>query len=148
LLLAADVRADVGTLRRSEERGGRRITVLTSPTPLRAGTVEVKVLVQQTGRTIPDVQVKVKTSRGDRRQQAAAVASSPFHVATLELAESGRWRIEVEVEKSAPVGFDVEVAEPAPSWHELAPWVAWPIVPIVLFAVHQGLVRRGRIGRG
>jgi hypothetical protein len=36
----------------------------------------------------------------------------------------------------------VEAAEPLPAWRSLWPWVAWPAVAVVLFSVHQVLVRR------
>ena len=39
--------ADGGTVRLSEEQGRYRITVFTAPAPLRAGPVDVSVLVQE-----------------------------------------------------------------------------------------------------
>src|SRR5262245_59336548 len=51
--------ADGGTLRLSEHKGDYRITVFTSPTAMRAGPVDVSVLVQDatTGELTPGVRV-------------------------------------------------------------------------------------------
>lgn len=144
-LLPALARADLGTLRSSEEQGGYRITVFTSPALPRAGLVEVKVLVQQQGRAA-DVPVRVRAAQGDRRVEALASPATPFQVAMLELDRAGTWHFDVEIAESARVGFEVDVAEPMPSWLALAPWIGWPIVPILLFVVHQALVRRGGYG--
>ena len=43
------------------------------------------------------------------------------------------------------VRFDVEAADRPPGWQAMAPWVGWPVVVILLFAVHQVFVwRKGR----
>ena len=57
----AAAEADGGTVRHSERRGDRSITVFTSPTPLRAGLVDVSVLVldANTGTPLVDVPVDV-----------------------------------------------------------------------------------------
>ena len=56
------LRADGGTIRLSEQKGNYRITVFTAPTPLRAGPVDISVLVQEaaTGEPAPGVQVTIK----------------------------------------------------------------------------------------
>lgn len=61
--------ADGGTLRFSEEKDGYRIAVFTTPTPLRAGPVDISVLVQNaaTGEPESGVQISVKVqSHGNR----------------------------------------------------------------------------------
>jgi hypothetical protein len=42
----------------------------------------------------------------------------------------------------AQVRFEIEAAEPLPSWLSMLPWVGWPGLAIVLFGVHQFFVRR------
>src|SRR6266403_1773002 len=56
------LRADGGTVRLSEQKGNYRITVFTSPTVLRAGPVDISVLVQEaaTGELASGVQVTIK----------------------------------------------------------------------------------------
>jgi hypothetical protein len=141
LLLATPAQADLGTLRISEEQAGERVTVFTSPAPLRAGPVEVKVLVQQGNRTVTDAAVRVTARRGDRQIRASAEPALPFQAAILELDQAGSWHFEVEVAGATRAGFTAEAAEPAPSWQALAPWIVWPMVPVLLFLAHQWLVR-------
>jgi hypothetical protein len=40
------------------------------------------------------------------------------------------------------LSFDVEAAPPWPSWVAMTGWLAWPLIPIVLFGVHVIRVRR------
>ena len=54
-------RADGGAVRLRQRAGGYQIAVFTSPTPFRAGPVDVSVLVQDaaTGECVPEAQVTV-----------------------------------------------------------------------------------------
>src|SRR5437868_5841580 len=58
-------RADGGMIRLSEQNGKYRITVFTSPAPLRAGPVDISVLVQDdmTGEVEPAAQVDIEAVR-------------------------------------------------------------------------------------
>src|SRR5580704_13866550 len=58
-LRGAAARADGGTVRYYDRLGDYRVTVFTSPAPLRAGPVDVSVLVQnvETGQPIVDAEV-------------------------------------------------------------------------------------------
>src|SRR5215467_12956482 len=55
------LRADGGTLCLLERAGGYQVAVFTAPTPLRAGPVDVSILVQnaQTGEQLPATRVVV-----------------------------------------------------------------------------------------
>ena len=75
----------------------------------------------------------------------AAATNKLFHAAQFDLRGAGTWRVDVAIDGPrgpARVGFDLEAAGPLPRWVELAFWIGWPVVPIVLFGVHQVLVRR------
>src|SRR5438445_9925471 len=76
------LRADGGTVRLSEKQGNYRLTVFTAPTPLRAGPVDVSVLVQDatTGEPASDVQVMIQAAW--RGSPALAI----HHPATTEAA--------------------------------------------------------------
>jgi hypothetical protein len=81
------------------------------------------------------------------RQAATAEAATNklFRSAVFELPESGWWQIEATVDGErgqARVRFDVEAADRPPSWQAMAPWVGWPALAVLLFAVHQTLARR------
>jgi hypothetical protein len=142
--------ADGGTLRFSERRGVRRISVFTSPTPLRVGQVDVSVLVQdaETGQPLLGVPIQVTVHSQQPPQMKTSTQASTdlatnkiMQAALLELSEPGRWHVEVSLtNEETPLVFEVEVAEPLPPWVELAPWIAWPLFAIVLFALEHWLV--------
>src|SRR6516225_11891006 len=65
-------RADGGAVRLRERVGGYQIAVFTSPTPFRAGPVDVSVLVQDaaTEECVPDARVTLRLmARGTGRVQ-------------------------------------------------------------------------------
>src|SRR5689334_17540453 len=64
-LLPSLAMADGGTVRLSEQQGGYSITVFTSPTVVRAGPVDISVLVQDaaTGERAAGVQVTITATR-------------------------------------------------------------------------------------
>ena len=64
-------RGDGGTVRLSEQRGGYQITAFTSPTPFRAGPVDISVFVQDTtsGEPVNDVRIVVRVAPIDRPEK-------------------------------------------------------------------------------
>jgi hypothetical protein len=146
--------ADGGTIRLSEQKGTYRITVFTSPAPLRAGPVDVSVFVQDaaTGAPTPDVrvtlEVKARGSPGVVLRQAAtaeAATNKLYRAANFDLPKPGWYALEVSVTaagEEAEVRCEVEAAEALPPWLATWPWVGWPLIVVLLFAVHQLLVRR------
>src|SRR5439155_5475524 len=149
--------ADGGVPRLSERAGGYRVSVFTSPTPFRAGPVDVSVLVQDadSGELVRDVRVTVRAAPRDRPGTGVshpatvdAATNKPYRAAVFELPEPGWWDMEVSVEGglgSAHVRFALEAADPPPRWWALAPWVVWPALAVGLFSLHQVLVRRRRV---
>src|SRR6266436_2880459 len=72
-------RADGGAVRLSEVVGSYRITLFTSPTPVRAGLVDVSVLVQDaaSSQPVPEARVSVKLApRGRPNESIAQIAST------------------------------------------------------------------------
>jgi hypothetical protein len=146
--------ADGGTVRCSELQGGRRVTVFTAPPTLRAGLVDVSVLVQdaESGTPLLDVPICVTAYPVDQPERrtsmpatALAATNQLLRAASMHFSEPGWWRVEVVVQGPAPpqaIGFDVEVADAPPPWLDLSLWIGWPLLAIGLFAVHQWLVRR------
>ena len=147
LLSDGDAFADGGTVRLVEVCEGYQISVFTSPTPCRVGTVDVSVMVQdaRTGRVSPESRVAVivtpraHPSRAKRCLATAAVATNKlFQAALVEIPTPGFWAIEVQVEgQQGPVGVqcEVEVAPALPRWEALWGWIAWPGVVVALFAL-------------
>src|SRR5260370_24925363 len=66
-LSPCQARADGGTVRLSEQKGSYRITVFTAPTLVRAGPVDISVLVQDadTGQPASGVQVSIEVEWRD-----------------------------------------------------------------------------------
>lgn len=146
--------ADGGRLCASERAGPWQVTVFASPAPLRAGVVDIGVLVLQTAsyEIAPDVTVAVdathaETGRHVREQASTAAATNKlFRSALCDLTVAGRWRVAVTISGPAAgaheVEFDVDVRSEMPGSWNLAYWIGWPVVPIALFLVHQCLVKR------
>ncbi|MCE9564825.1 MAG: hypothetical protein K8U57_22555 [Planctomycetes bacterium] len=157
LLLTLSVepaRADGGTVRASVRKGPWQITVFTSPTPLRAGAIDVSVLVQNAATGQPDSSVRVwvraeplneSTRRIAERATKENATNKLLLAAVFELSEPGWWHFRVTIyhgDDTEEVAFDLEAGEPLPRWMSLAGWIAWPVGVILVFAVHQRLVRR------
>jgi hypothetical protein len=152
-IASSTANGDGGTVRCSERRGDRSVTVFTSPTPLRAGTVDVSVLLLDAngGTPLIDVPVVVEArsadSQGRHMTRAAtneAATNKLMRAAEIEL-PAGKWHFAVFVDdpaKSSPLAFDVDVAEPIAPWVETSLWIGWPFAVIGLFAVHRLLVHR------
>ena len=150
LLFPGLLRADGGTVRFSKQCAGYRITLFTLPTSLRAGVVDFSVLVQAVDSAQPllDVPVTVHVYPENhpeqvRGGQATTVAATNklFHAIALELSEPGRWHVEVAVGADSRVETVLEVGPPMPAWIDLGLWIGWPAFAILLFALHQYLVR-------
>ena len=147
------LRADGGTIRLSEQKGNYRITVFTSPTVLRAGPVDISVFVQDaaTGEPALGVQVTIQAvwhgSPGVALYHPAtkqAATNKLYYAALLDLPEPGWYSVEVSIDGplgEAQVRCEVEAAEPLPQWLTMWPWIGWPVLAILLFGVHQFLVR-------
>jgi hypothetical protein len=153
LALSSFLRADGGTIRLLRKAGNYRVAVFTAPTPLRAGPVDISVLVQDasTNDPINGARVTVRLTRADGEDELSypatteAATNKLFHAAKFELPSAGRWELTVEVEGphgDATVRTALEAAGPLPRWLELWPLLGWPAVVVLLFCVHQFLVAR------
>jgi hypothetical protein len=136
-----------------EQKGSYRFTVFTTPTPLRAGAVDISVLVQDAATEEPLSGVQVTIEAEWRGSPGAAISHSAtkeaatnklYYAAVFDLPEPGRYSVEVSIDGTlgaAQVRFEMEAAEPMPPWLTVWPWVGWPILAILLFGIHQFLVR-------
>ena len=147
------LRADGGTLRLHEQAGNYQVAVFTSPTPLRAGPVDVSVWVQDaaTGESVTEACVTVRlTARGsgavaEYQATTDAATNKLFRAAVFQLPEPGWWDVDVTIEGphgSARVPFGVEADDALPRWRTLWLWFGWPALAVALFGIHQVLVRR------
>lgn len=153
-LHVAPARADGGLVRASGEQDGLLVTLFTSPTPLRVGSADVSVLVQDahTRDALLDAVVEVRLEPpggGDAlvttRLDHASATNKLLQAATLALAEPGRFRLVATARRgpaSAVTGAEVEVAEQLPALLALWPLLALPPAVVGIFIVHQWLRRR------
>jgi hypothetical protein len=120
---------------------------------VRAGPVDISVLIQDaaTREPVSGVRVEVKAQRRGSPEEviqhpatAEAATNKLYYAALFDLPGPGWYDLEVSVDGAlgqAEVPFELEAAEAPPSWLALAPWVGWPALAVVLFGVHQALVR-------
>ena len=149
LSLSAPAHADGGALLLYDKSGPYALAVFTSPTPLRAGAVDVSVLVQDArGNAVPDAVVVVRLQAGEQKLAAPATfelaTNKLFRAAHFDL-PAGRWDVTVEVTGSqgpATARTAVEVGEALTPALGMWPWFAWPALAVLAFAVHQVRVRR------
>lgn len=151
---ASPARADGGKVRVSEHRGRFHITVFTTPTPPRAGPVDISVLVQDaaTGEPLTDTHVAIELSpaKSENRRIAAratheAATNALLLSAVVDLPTPGAWEVLVRIEQAdhhAEVRFEMEIQPPPPGWFKLAGWIAWPAAVILLYGMHRLLAAR------
>jgi hypothetical protein len=154
LLSCAILYADGGAVRLVERQGPWQVSVFTSPTPLRAGSIDVSVLVQdaESSQPITDVTIAVRLTPRDRGGSAidalassAAATNKLMQAALVDLPHSGRWTVQVTCtagDDRAELHFDMEAGEPLPAWLGVWPWFSWPFGVVLLFGMHRWLVRR------
>jgi hypothetical protein len=153
LCSSSRLRADGGTVRAHEQAGAYRVTVFTSPTPLRAGLVDFTVLVQDaaSGECVPQARATLRlTARKtggflEHPATAEAATNKLYLAAVLELPDPGWWDVDIAIQGPqgpARVRFGVQADDALPRWQELWPWFAWPALVVLIFIVQRALVRR------
>lgn len=141
----SSARGDGGTVRISRDIGNWKVTVLTAPTPLVCGSLDVSVCVQDlaTGRIIPDAKVKVRLMpTGPKGMQQSRWATQEhstnklYRSAIFVVATPGEVQIEAEVEqgaRTAALECLAMVGPQSPGLSSLWIWIGWPILPIGLY---------------
>jgi hypothetical protein len=149
-----DALADGGRVVLVERHGDIEVSVFTSPNPLRAGPVDISVLLQdaKTDQPVADAQVSMNLTWRDspgRRIHAIATSAAATNKlmlsALVELPEPGWWDVEVICRAehgAAHVQFALEAGRPLPPWLSVWPWFSWPFGAVILFGVHRLLVWR------
>jgi hypothetical protein len=145
--------ADGGALQLYERAGPYRVALFVSPSPLRAGPIDLGILVQDptTGSPSPQTTVRFRLRRLAEREwsmpyfaDSTTATNKMLQAAHIELPESGAWELQIDVEGppgQAQIHHTLEVADPLPRWRELWLWFTWPALAFVLFGAHQYLTR-------
>lgn len=144
--------ADSGRVELSTVWGETRITVFSTPTPLRIGEVDIAVLLQneETGTVLRDQEIVVscQCQSSDTQVERAATheqsTNKLLHCARLHLSEAGNWNISIKVgdQIEATTAFVVKVSPPL-----LIPSGIWLIALSPLGFILLYLIRERIAGR-
>ncbi len=139
--------ADSGLIRLSEVSGPWRVTVMTDPTPLRQGPVDVSVLVQDeaTGRVIPDASIELSLQHDSGLLVLVEATTAQAEVQLMQAAkfplpESGDWSVETIVASAtntATVQWSFTAAPPLPPFDRVWPWLLPVPLGIMLYAINR-----------
>jgi hypothetical protein len=155
---ASRVLADGGRLAIVDRQGDLRVSVFTLPNPLRAGPVDISVLLQNahTDQPIRDAQVSVNAKlRDNTRRQVYATASRAaatnklMQAALFDLPEPGLWDVDVTCrtgDRVLQTQFAMDAGQPLPNWISVWSWFTWPLGVVLIFGVHRLLVWRRHYG--
>ena len=145
--------ADGGAIQSRQESGPFVITVFTSPAPLRAGPVDMSVLVQNrdTLQTVLDAAVSLHLQRADSvisvPATRALARNKLLYAANVDLAGAGEWQYSVTIIRGdfqASVSGRMIAAPAGTKLDSYLTYFAFPPLCIVLFGIHQWLGRRHR----
>lgn len=149
LAFVGNAAADGGAIVAHEETGDLVVTVFAAPVPLRAGLVDISVLVQSARdeSAVLDAEVAVALSSGggvvDRaRADHAGATNQLFYAAQLEIPAPGAWRLDVAVEHEGAEVLLETILEAAPGLAPASrfwPWLALPLLVVGVFLLHQWL---------
>jgi len=145
--------ADGGVVRARAVSGPFIISIFTASDPLRAGPIDVSVLVQdcKSGEAILDATVDLALEPLDSdspRLRARATheqaTNKLLRAAVLNIPAVGRWGLRAVARRGpeeATVVTGFQVAPPAPRLAAIWPYVLLPPFVIAVFALHQALRR-------
>jgi hypothetical protein len=140
-----------------ERQGGYRISVFVSPDPLRAGPIDISVLLQdaETGSAITNAQTMVSLKPSSRRGRTIrtvatneAATNKLLSAAVVELPETGSWDVEIAClaeHGPARVEFRADAGPRLTAWLNVWPWFSWPAAVVILFGFHRWLVSQTMI---
>jgi hypothetical protein len=154
---------DGGAIIARQTIGGLQLTVFASPAPVRAGPVDVSVLVQKGEKPILDASVDISwkansASSADWLPPCCTMESPTegipalrghsnnqfLYSAIVPIKATGpsvlRIRV-VEAEREVLLSCDLDVRRPLPPLLTFWPWLAFPPIAIAGFVLHQRLSR-------
>ena len=152
LAFSSRAQADGGFVELHQEVGPFVVTVFTAPGPLRAGPVDISVLVQDraSGQPVLDGEVFVRLKSPGaitlvERATREVAQNKLLYSALINLPEAGQWELEVTIKQgkeTASILGQVSAAAPRPFL--LSYWRSLSLPPIVIaaFALNQWLKRR------
>lgn len=155
LAFSSRAQADGGFVELHQEVEAFVVTVFAAPGPLRAGPVDISVLVQDraSGQPVLDGEVFVRLKRPGaitliERATREVAQNKLLYSALMILPEAGQWDLEVTIKQgkeTASILGQVSAAPPTPFL--LSYWRSLLLPPIVIavFALNQWLRRRALV---
>jgi hypothetical protein len=152
LIPVREARGDGGVIQMTKTADPFVITVYTASSPLRAGSTDVSVLIQnrENAEAVLNAQVWIQL-RNEKGLQVTAQATHAaaqnklLYAATVNIPEAGQWNMEVTVQQGEQTASISDIIPVAPSrslllshWQNLA----LPPLIIFLFVLNQWLKRR------
>lgn len=152
LAFSSQAEADGGFVELHQEVGPFVVTVFSAPGPLRAGPVDMSVLVQDraSGQPVLDGEVFVRLKSPGaitlvERATREVAQNKLLYSALMNLPEAGQWELEVTItqgKETASILGQVSAAAPSPFWLSYWRSLSLPPILIAVFALNQWLKRR------
>ena len=148
LAIASVALGDGGMVLLHREAAPFVVTVFASPTPPRAGMIDLSVLLQtnETLDPVLDADVQFALENGESKIQAQAThdqaQNKMLYAASVRLDHSGEWRYSVIVRNAIAVDGVIAVSPEEPRLAAYAGYLALPFVCLAIFALHQRLSLR------
>ena len=152
LAFSSRAHADGGFVELHQEAGPFVVTVFTAPGPLRAGPVDISVLVQDraSGQPVLDGEVFVRLKSPGaitlvERATREVAQNKLLYSALINLPEAGQWELEVTIKQGKETASILgQVSAAAPTPFLLSYWRGLSLPPIVIavFALNHWLKRR------
>jgi len=147
VLISRAVFADGGTVQLRQESGPFVITVFTTPSPLRAGPVDVSIMIQNRGDLQPvldaDVSVRINGSTLVRATHDQA-QNKLLYAAPVTLDKPGKWNYTIEIKFGATATIVSGTLDVGPQQNLLASawtYLALPPLLIAIFILRERLIR-------
>jgi hypothetical protein len=155
VMLAIPLFADGGAVLSRQDSGPFVITVFGAPVPLRAGPIDMTVMVQarDTLQPVLDADVSIRLDGASPIEAVASRSQAQnklLYAATFDLPRPGDWKYTVSVQNAAgqaATSGELETGQPDPM--QSAAWfnqgwfyLAIPPLLIAIFVLHQWLARR------
>ena len=112
---------------------------LDSPVP----DVTVAVELKSPDKSLPPIRAAATTEAATNKLLRAARSNSPRPVVG-----TFAWNARLRDQAPIAVSFAVDCLPPLPRWLSVWPWFTWPIIAVLLFAIHRMLVARRQTHRG
>jgi hypothetical protein len=145
----------MGRLILVQQQGTTRISVFVSPVPLRAGPIDISVLLQnaETEQPIDSAEVHLRVGSNDASGPAiyavatqAAATNKLLKAALFELPAPGAWDVEINYianhDTADQVRCTLQAGPPLAKWFTVWPWFSWPAVVVLLYGLHRRLILR------